>query len=81
MRVLLLVLATLVAACQSGPPTDEVQRLVQAQLDAALGGRVLAVTRFTRAGGAPLKDGDGRLVYFNAQATTLRWAPFPSSAK
>ncbi|GIK87476.1 MAG: hypothetical protein BroJett026_29570 [Betaproteobacteria bacterium] len=64
--VVALVLAVALAGCSSGPPADEVRAAVQAQLDAALDGRVLTVSRFTRAGGASLREGDGRLVYFNA---------------
>lgn len=65
-RLLVLLVALFVAACSSGPPADEVKRAVQAQLDAALDGRVLTVARFTRAGSAPLRGAEGRVVHFNA---------------
>lgn len=71
-RLAAALLAALLSACASGPPEDAVREAVQAQLDAALDGRVLAVARFTRAGSAPLRDGDGRIVFFNAGLTLDR---------
>jgi TRAP transporter TAXI family solute receptor len=66
-RLLVVLAAMLLAACGSGPPEDEVRKALQAQLDSALDGRVLTVSRFTRAGSAPRREGDGRIVHFNAQ--------------
>jgi TRAP transporter TAXI family solute receptor len=60
------------AACARGPDATDMQAALQKQLDDALGGRVLIVERLTRAGGAPLKGRDGRLVYYNAQLTLAR---------
>ena len=72
-RLLVVLAAVLLAACGGGPPEDEVRKALQAQLDSALDGRVLTVSRFTRAGSAPmLREGDGRIVHFNAQLTLDR---------
>ena len=60
-------LALLLSACGSGgPEPDEARAAVQELLDSALGGRVLEIRSFVPAGGLPLKDADGRLLYFNA---------------
>ncbi|HRO62082.1 MAG TPA: hypothetical protein PK177_23495, partial [Burkholderiaceae bacterium] len=60
-------LALLLPACgSSGPEPDEARAEVQALLDSALGGRVLEIRSFVPAGGLPLKDAEGRLLYFNA---------------
>lgn len=69
---LIVVAALFLAGCSLGPPADEVRAAVQAQLDAALDGRVLTVSRFTRAGSAPRRGEDGRIVYFNAELTLER---------
>ena len=71
-RAFALLLALLLAACARGPDGNEVREAMQKQLDDALGGRVLVVERLTRAGGAPLKDRPGRLVYFNAELKLAR---------
>ena len=71
-RVLALVLLLALAACTRGPDGSVMKEAIQKQLDDALGGRVLAVERLTRAGGAPLKDRAGRLVYFNAELKLAR---------
>jgi len=62
-----LTLAALVSACGSGPDPDEARTEIQGLLDSALGGRVLEFRSFVPAGGLPLKDADGRLLYFNAE--------------
>lgn len=59
--------ALVMAGCARGPEAPLVTQAMQQQLDAALGGRVLAVERLKLAGSAPLGGRDGRLVYFNAQ--------------
>ncbi|MDO4683905.1 MAG: TAXI family TRAP transporter solute-binding subunit [Lautropia sp.] len=57
----------LLAGCGvQGPETPVIQKAMQAQLDAALGAQVLKIQRLTRAGSAPMAEGDGRIVYFNA---------------
>lgn len=68
MRWALLLLAALaLAGCAREPDAEFVRQQVQQQLDAALGGRVLQIEQFRRAGSQQLASGDGRLVYFNAQ--------------
>jgi TRAP transporter TAXI family solute receptor len=59
--------ALALAGCARQPDAEFVRQAVQQQLDAALGGRVLQIEQFRRAGSQPLGAGDGRLVYFNAQ--------------
>jgi TRAP transporter TAXI family solute receptor len=71
-RAIALALVVLLAACARGPDGDTVKEAIQKQLDDALGGRVLAVERLTRAGGAPLKEREGRLVYYNAELKLAR---------
>jgi TRAP transporter TAXI family solute receptor len=71
-RALALALLLVLAACARGPDTAAVQQAIQKQLDDALGGRVLTVAHLTRAGGVPLKDAPGRLVYFNAELELAR---------
>jgi TRAP transporter TAXI family solute receptor len=71
-RALALAFLLVLAACARGPDGPAVKEAIQKQLDDALGGRVLAVERLTRAGGAPLKDRAGRLVYFNAELKLAR---------
>jgi TRAP transporter TAXI family solute receptor len=69
---LLVAAALLLAGCARGPDEVRVQEAVQQQLDAALGGRVLEFQRLARAGSAPLKDADGRTVFFNARLRLAR---------
>jgi TRAP transporter TAXI family solute receptor len=71
-RAFALVLLLALAACTRGPDAPAVKEAIQKQLDDALGGRVLAVERLTRAGAAPLKDRAGRLVYYNAELKLAR---------
>lgn len=66
------VLAFALAGCARGPDAPLVTQAVQQQLDAALGGRVLAVERLKLAGSAPLSGRDGRLVHFNAELKLAR---------
>lgn len=57
----------LLAGCGvQGPEAPDIQKAMQAQLDAALGSQVLKIQRLTRAGSTSMGDGDGRTVYFNA---------------
>jgi TRAP transporter TAXI family solute receptor len=63
--VIILVTVT-IAACGRGPHADEVRHSVQAQLDHAFGERIVEIDRLKLAGGTPLKERGGRLVYFNA---------------
>lgn len=71
-RALLLLLALAVAGCAGGPNAADVRDALQKQLDDALGGRVLTIDSFKRAGGAPGRDGVARLVYFNASLKLAR---------
>ena len=71
-RALALAFLLTLAACTRGPDASVVTEAMQNQLDDALGGRVLAIEHLTRAGGAPLKDRRGRLVYFNAELKLAR---------
>lgn len=72
-RLLAALLAgVLLLACGRGPEPGLVREAMQEQLDAALGERVLEIRRFRPAGGAPLRDPEGRLVYFNAQLELAR---------
>lgn len=57
----------LAAGCSRGPDAADVREALQAQLDAALGGRVLTVKSLVPAGTASLSGRDGRLQYFNAE--------------
>lgn len=59
------------AGCAREPDAEAVRQAVQQQLDDALGGRVLQVERFRRAGAQQLADA-GRLVYFDAQLKLMR---------
>lgn len=71
--VLLAVAALLLAAgCSRGPDAAGVRNALQAQLDAALGGRVLTVKSLVPAGSASLSGRDGRLKYFNAELEFAR---------
>lgn len=67
-----LLVALAVAGCARQPDAQVVRDAVQQQLDAALGGRVLQIEQFRRAGSQQLSGRDGRLVYFNAQLKLLR---------
>lgn len=73
-RCLALAAVLLLAACSRGPEVEQVRDELQAQLDAALGGRVLQIESLRRAGSAPLKEaeGRGRLVYYNAKLNLTR---------
>ena len=72
-RWLALLLAALVlAGCTRQPDAEFVREAVQQQLDAALGGRVLQIEQFRRAGSQQLSGREGRLVYFNAQLKLMR---------
>ena len=72
-RLLGLLLVALLAGCgASGPEPERVRAAIQQQLDAALGARVVEIARFRPAGGAPLREPPGRLVYFNAQLSLVR---------
>ncbi|MCC7218655.1 MAG: TAXI family TRAP transporter solute-binding subunit [Burkholderiales bacterium] len=71
-RALALALVLFIVACTRGPDGNAVREAIQKQLDDALGGRVLAVERLTRAGGVPLAAGPGRLVYYNAELVLAR---------
>ena len=72
--LLLLALALLLAACQRGPAADQVRTELQAQLDAALGGRVLQIESLRRAGSGSFRNdtGSGRVVYYNAELKLTR---------
>jgi len=72
--LLLLALALLLAACQRGPAGVQVRTELQAQLDAALGGRVLQIESLRRAGSGSFRNdtGSGRVVYYNAQLKLTR---------
>lgn len=70
--LLVLAFAGFLTACSDGPEPERVRAAVQQQLDSALGARVLEIVRFRPAGGAPLREPDGRLVYFNAQLALVR---------
>jgi TRAP transporter TAXI family solute receptor len=70
---LAVVMAALVATgCARGPDETQVRDAVQQQLDAALGGRILAVKSLVPAGSAPAADREGRVKYFNAQLEFAR---------
>lgn len=72
-RWLCLALAGLaLAGCARQPEAEVVRDAIQQQLDAALGGRVLQIERFRRAGSQQLPGREGRLVYFDAQLKLLR---------
>jgi TRAP transporter TAXI family solute receptor len=60
------------AGCARGPDEQQVVQAMQQQLDAAMGGQVLAIERLRLAGSASLKEPPGRLVYFNAQLRLAR---------
>ena len=64
--------ALALAGCARQPEADFVRQSVQQQLDAALGGRVLQIERFRRAGSQQLAGREGRLVYFDAQLELMR---------
>lgn len=70
--VLALCIALLAGGCARQPDAVTVKDAVQQQLDAALGGQVLAITELRRAGSAPLAERDNRLVYFDARLTLAR---------
>jgi len=59
--------ALALAGCARQPDAAFVRDAVQQQLDAAFGGRVLQVERFSRAGSQTLSGREGQLVYFNAE--------------
>ncbi len=71
---LLPLLLALLAGCQRGPDAAVVRAELQAQLDAALGGRVLQIESLRRAGSSSIKEpeGRGRLVYYNARLKLSR---------
>ena len=71
-RLGIVVVALLLTACARGPEAPQVKEAMQQQLDAALGGPVLKIGSFRTAGGLPLKEPDGRLVYFNAELHLAR---------
>ncbi len=60
------------AGCVRQPDAAFVREAVQQQLDAALGGRVLQIEAFRRAGSQQLAGREGRLVYFDAQLMLTR---------
>ncbi len=74
-RLVLLIVCLLLAACTRGPGHDQIQRDLQARLDAQFGRQILNLSKLRRQGSAPLPAaGDGAeraLVYFNA---VLRFA-------
>lgn len=66
-------MAALVAAgCARGPDDAQLRDAIQQQLDAALGGRILAVESLVPAGSASASGRDGRVKYFNAQLEFAR---------
>lgn len=69
---LVALLGVLAACAPAGPDADTVREALQAQLDAAFGGRVLGIASLRESGGAPLSDPPGRLVYFNARLELAR---------
>lgn len=75
-RLLLAALALLSIACSRQPDGEIVSKALQAELDAALGGRVLQVENLRRAGSASAQaskaDGTARLVYYNARLKLVR---------
>jgi len=74
-RLVALIICLLLAACTRGPEHDQIERDLQARLDAQFGRQALQVSKLRRQGSVPLQaasDGAQRaLVYFNA---VLRFA-------
>ena len=60
------------AGCARQPDAEFVRQAVQQQLDAALGGRVLQIEQFRRAGSQQVAGRDARLVYFDAELRLTR---------
>ena len=76
MRLVLLACALLLTGCSRQPDDTVIGNALQAELDGALGGRVLVVESVRRAGSgrAPATAGGGevQLVYFNARLRLAR---------